>query len=350
MAGNILIYGAYGYTAKLILEHAAGQALSLILAGRDEARLQPLAEQYGWEYRVLDLGSPASIDAGLDGIQAVLNCAGPFVRTARPMVDGCIRNQVHYLDITGEIEVFEDLAKRDQQARDVGVTLLPGCGFDVVPTDCMAAYLKAQLPDATELSLAFTGLDAVSHGTAVTMIESIDQGGMVRRNGELVSVPTAYRRRNIDMGWGSRPAVTIPWGDVSTAFYTTGIPNVCVYLAVPSLMAAAMRMMRYFSWALRPRFVKDFLKQRVDARPAGPDAQTRAKATTIVWGEACNPSGACQRAILRLPNGYTLTAWTALELARRVAGGDGRPGFQTPAGLFGVDFVLQFDDVVREDA
>src|SRR4051812_14952024 len=172
------------------------------------------------------------MDAAVGEVAAVLHCAGPFSHTSRPMADACLRTKTHYLDITGEAAVIESLAARDEEAKRSGVMLLPCVGFDVVPTDCLAAHLKRRLPSATRLALAIQGIGRISRGTATTMVENINRGGLIRRGGKLQSVPAAWKTREIDFGRGPRSATTIPWGDVATAFYSTGIPNIVVYAAI----------------------------------------------------------------------------------------------------------------------
>ncbi|MCB0159791.1 MAG: saccharopine dehydrogenase NADP-binding domain-containing protein, partial [Caldilineaceae bacterium] len=192
-----MIYGANGYTGALTARMAVAQGLRPVLAGRNADAVEALAAELGLDARVFDLTDPAAVDAGLAEMAVVLHCAGPFTRTSKPMADACLRTGVHYLDITGEINVFETLAARDDEAKQAGVMLLPGAGFDVVPTDCLAAHLHRRLPTATRLVLAFQALSDVSHGTATTVIEQMGQGrgGMVRRDGQLVAVPTAWKTR-----------------------------------------------------------------------------------------------------------------------------------------------------------
>ena len=235
---NLLIYGATGYTGSLIAREAIGRNIRPIIAGRSTNALAALAGELGLEHRVFALDVPAEIDAGLGGIHTVLNCAGPFSRTARPMADACLRTKVNYLDITGEIAVFEHLASRDADARTAGVVLLPGVGFDVVPSDCLAVHLKQRLPSANRLVLAFRSSGRMSRGTMLTGLERATDGGMIRENGKLKPVPTAWRTRTIDFGDGPVRAMTIPWGDVATAFHSTGIPNIEVYLAAPFAIRA----------------------------------------------------------------------------------------------------------------
>ncbi|HEV3204582.1 MAG TPA: saccharopine dehydrogenase NADP-binding domain-containing protein, partial [Gemmataceae bacterium] len=228
---NYLIYGASGYTGALIAREALGRGHKPILAGRNAGNVAKLARDLGLDHRVFSLASASAIDEGIKGVRAVLHCAGPFFHTSQPMVAACLRNTIHYLDITGEIQVFEACAARDQEAKRAGIMLMPGVGFDVVPSDCLAAHLKRRLPSATALALGFFSKGGLSRGTATTMTENIHRGGAVRKGGVLTPVPAAWKTRTIDFGAGPMPAMTIPWGDVSTAYHSTRIPNIEVYIA-----------------------------------------------------------------------------------------------------------------------
>lgn len=346
---NLLIYGANGYTGDLIAREAVVHGLRPLLAGRNAHAIQSLAAELGLEARVFGLDERDGMDRGLQGVSVVLHCAGPFAHTAQAMADGCIRQRVHYLDVTGEIGVFERLAARDAEARQAGITLLPGVGFDVVPSDCLAAHLKRRLPSATRLALGFQGLGKPSRGTATTIVENLHRGGVVRRDGKLTPVPAAWKTRVIDFGAGPTHAITIPWGDVSTAFYSTGIPNVEVYLAAPWRMRVAARMSRYFGWVLSARLVQGYLKRRIRAGPPGPTAEERRDGMSLLWGEATDDAGHQAVARLRGPDGYTLTAHAAVAVASRILAAEATPGFQTPSRLFGPDFVLTLPGVKRED-
>jgi short subunit dehydrogenase-like uncharacterized protein len=346
---TFLIYGANGYTGSLIAREAVARGHQPILAGRSGPALKALAAELDLDHRVFALDDPAAVDASIQGVGAVLHCAGPFAHTAKAMADACLRCKAHYLDITGEIAVFEALAARDLEAKAAGVMLLPGVGFDVVPSDCLAAHLKRRLPTATRLALGFLSLGRVSRGTATTMAENFHRGGVVRRNGALVSVPAAWQTRVIDFGTGPVRAITIPWGDVATAYYSTGIPNIEVYLGAPFGTRLAARMSRYLGWLLGAPFVQRLIKRRIQARPSGPSADERARGQSLLWGEASDDMGKRVVTRIRGPEGYTLTVYTALAVVERVLAGDVKPGFQTPAGAYGADFPLGLEGIVRED-
>ena len=338
---TFLVYGAYGYTGELVAREAVARDLDPVLAGRRPAPLDELATELDCDRRAFAVDEAAT---NLDGIDCVLNCAGPFVETAGPMVDACLATDTDYLDVTGEIEVFEALASRDGEATDAGITLLPGVGFDVVPTDCLAAHLATRLPEATHLRLGFDALGSVSPGTAATAIDSLGDGGAVRRHGRIEAVPSAWKSRRIDFGGGERTAVTIPWGDVSTAYHTTGIENVEVFAGVPSAAVTALRVARPFEPVLSLPLVKRPLQSFVRLAASGPGERERERTDCRVWGEArgVTEGGIERRAVsrLRTPNTYALTVETALAAVDRTLAGDAPDGFTTPAGAFGAEFVL----------
>ena len=274
---NFLIYGSYGYTGQLIVELAVKQGLRPILAGRDEKQLRAQAGQYNLEYRAFSLDETAKLDAALIEVETVLHCAGPFVHTYRQMTEACLRTRRHYVDISGEIPGFEALAAMDSQAREAGIMLLPGGGFDIVPSDCLAAHLKNRRPSATHFRLFVRGIGAgVSRGTAKSAVENMHRQGRIRQDGELVQVPPAWKVREQDFGRGPVPVVTIGWGDVSTAYYSTGIPNIETYFAFPKMYINFLKVMRFIGPFLYNRPVKSFLKFAIDTfTPPGPKEERR---------------------------------------------------------------------------
>jgi len=349
MTGPWLLYGANGYTGALVARLAAARGHRPILAGRSADAVCALSDELGLERRLFSLDAPARIEEALAGMGLVLHCAGPFSRTSRPMADACLRVRTHYLDVTGEIEVFEALAGRDAEARSAGVMLLPGCGFDVVPTDCLAAHLARRLPGARRLALGFQAGGRLSRGTATTAIEGLGQGGLVRRGGVLTPVPLASKTRTIDFGAGPRKAVTIPWGDVSTAWHSTGIPDVEFYMAAPLLLRAFAHASRLLGPVLGSPAVRRFLVARARAGAPGPTEEERRRGRAWVWGEVEDAAGGRAESRLATPDGYTLTARAALAVVERVLAGQAPAGFQTPARAFGPDFVLGIEGVTRTD-
>jgi short subunit dehydrogenase-like uncharacterized protein len=332
-----MIYGANGYTGELVAAEAVARGSRPVLAGRREDAVRPIAERLGCEWRVFDLD--ADVARRLEGVKALLLCAGPFSRTSRPAVDGCLAAGVHYLDITGEIGVFEECQRRGDEARAAGCVVLPGVGFDVVPTDCLAASLAQLLPGATELALAFHGPGSPSKGTAKTVLEGIPAGGAIRKDGVITSVPLGWKTARIPFHDRMRLAVTIPWGDVSTAYYSTGIPNIEVYMAQPPRLIRAMKMMRPFRKIIGLAPVQRLMARRIESRVKGPDAEARTAGTSEVWGRVRTAAGAEVEGTLTTPEGYHLTVLTALASVQRLLAGGVAPGAHTPSTAFGAGFI-----------
>lgn len=343
-----LLYGATGYTGRLILAECLARGLRPILGGRSD-EVGALAVTNGLESRIVGLDDAAALRRALNGVAAVLHCAGPFSRTSRPMADACLAARVHYLDITGEISVFEALAARTEEARAAGVMLLPGTGFDVVPSDCLAAHLKARLPGATRLTLAFESSGGLSRGTATTMVENISRGGAIRRGGRITPVPAGWKTIRVDLGKGPVEVTTIPWGDVATAWYSTGIPDIEVYTRTSAGMRAGLKASRYLGWLLISGPVQRWLKEKIRSGKPGPGDAARARGASRVWGEAVDGAGNHARARVIGPEGYTMTSRTAVAALTRTLAGGATPGFKTPSRAFGADFILSIEGVVRED-
>jgi len=346
---KFLLYGAYGYTGKLITEMADTYGLEPILAGRDAHKLKQLSEETGYTYEAYSLEETDKVNKSVSQVDLVLHAAGPFRYTAKPMMEACLRHKVHYLDITGEIEIFELGHSYDSQAKEANILMMPGVGFDVVPTDCTAAWLKEQLPDATHLQLAFANLGgAMSHGTSMTMVESLGEKGARRINGVITPVPLGHAGMMVPFMAKEYYGMAIPWGDVSTAYYTTGIPNVETFTRTKPETHRMVNMQGAFSWLLRSKFVKNIARNRVKSMPAGPSPDKRAKASSHIWGKVWNDQGEEKQARMVTPEGYTLTAKTSLIITQKVLQGNWKAGFHTPAGLYGHELIMEVESVERE--
>ncbi len=341
-----LLYGASGYTGRLVAAEAVACGVPPILAGRTPAPVHAVGCELGLPVRVFPLDDAAAVARALEGVEAVLHCAGPFVWTSRPMLEACLAAGVHYLDVTGEIPVFEAALARDRQARERGIVVVPGVGFDVVPSDCLAARLAAALPGAQRLELAFAGSGSGwSAGTMRTMIELLPGGGAERRDGRIVPVPAAAFTRRINFTHRRLVGVSIPWGDVSTAFYTTGIGSIRVYLGLPPAAARRLRRLVRLAPALRLTLVRRGLQWLVAQVVQGPDQQARATGRSYLWGEVRSGDGHWVQGRLVAPEGYALTATAAVACVRRVLAGNVPAGAWTPARAFGPELVEQFPGV-----
>ena len=351
MKDKLLIYGCNGYTGALISRLAKKQGLLPVLSGRNAEAVKKLADELSLPYVAFDLADTTAADKALADVKVVLHCAGPFMYTSKLMIEACLRNKAHYLDITGEISVFEGAHRNDEAAKKAGVMVMSGVGFDVVPTDCMALYLKGLLPDATQLELALMSKGGrLSHGTAITIAEGLGNPSAIRKDGKIIPTRSGYTTREIDFGFTKKLGAEIPWGDVSTAYYTTGIPNIRVYNVLPKQLISSMKLSNYIGPLLRMRWVKNRAIASIKKKPAGPSDTERETSQSFVWGEVKNSAGATKSAVLTLPEGYTLTAETAVEIAKRVLdSGFSVTGFKTPAAVFGAGFVREFAGVSLQD-
>ncbi len=333
-----MLYGANGFTGRLVAELAASRGQRPVLAGRDAEKVAALATPLGLPYRTFDLADPAAVETGLAGIDAVAHCAGPFSATSAPMIDGCLRAGAHYLDITGEVDVFEAVFARQEQARRAGVVLLPGAGFDVVPTDCLAAMVAAELPTATHLDLAFAVKGGISGGTLKSALEGAEFGGRARIDGQLRTVALDWRRREVPFPSGSRQVTSLPWGDVSTAYHSTGIGNITAFAHLPGLNKIGPRAsglgQRVFGLPLAQRLGKAAIEKFV----SGPAADRRANSSVEVYAEATGPSGTVSAALTG-PDTYDFTADSVLHAIEGLEGNKVSPGVHTPSTAFGADFV-----------
>jgi short subunit dehydrogenase-like uncharacterized protein len=345
MAGRAewMIYGANGYTGRLVAAEARRQGLRPVLAGRRAGPIEALAAELGLPARVFDLGEARAAAVALADMALVAHCAGPFVATSAPMIDACLASRTHYLDITGELDVFLAAQRRHAQAQAAGIVICPGVGFDVIPTDCLAAVLKAALPDATHLVLAFDARTRLSRGTARTMADSFRHGrhgGRVRRNGVIEEVPLAHRRRRVDFTGGSAMTVAVAWGDLATAFVSTGIPNIETYAGMP--LAAAIASLA-LDWA-RPLLARDpvqMLLRRLADRMSGPSEEERRTGSARFWGEVRNTAGERRAARLETANGYRLTVDGTIMAAKFLLEHAPEGGYTTPSLLMGARCVEQ---------
>lgn len=341
MTSSWMIYGANGYTGELIARTAAQKGMTPVLAGRSEEKIQPLAEELGLKARIFSLDETQQVKQSLEGIDIVLHCAGPFSVTSPPMIEGCLAAGAHYLDITGEINVFEHVHHPHQSTRavDAGIVLCSGVGFDVIPTDCLAHKLKELVPDATSLSLGFDSNSKISPGTMRTMIEGLGSGSLKRQDGQIVHAPLGQGQRDIDFGQGVRSAVSIPWGDVSTAYHTTGVANIDTWIPMPKPMIMGMYLLNAARPILEKEFIQNSLKKLVNQFVKGPDETERKSQSTFIWGEARNNAGETKTIRIQTANVYEVTIEGALAAVNHLLEHKPQGGSYTPSILFGDDLI-----------
>lgn len=338
---TILIYGANGYSGELIAREAVARGLKPVVAGRNQEAVEALAKELHVPSQVFALDDVDVVASHLLDVDLVIHCAGPFSATSKPMLDACIMSKTHYTDITGEVAIFEQAHAAHERAVAAGIVVCPGVGFDVIPTDCVAAKLKELMLDATHLTLGFDSRSGFSKGTAKTSVEGVSKGGGVRVDGELIKVPLAYKTRTIDFGDGEKLATTIPWGDIATAYYSTQIPNIEVYIPSSPKMISQMKKANWIRPLLGLGLVQNFLKKKIDKTIRGPNEEKRKAMPTYVWGEAKNAKGEVKTVRLQTTNGYTLTKDGAVTVAQKILASENVSGYVTPSMLAGSGLVLE---------
>ncbi|MBH0776616.1 saccharopine dehydrogenase family protein [Nocardia bovistercoris] len=345
-----LIYGATGYIGRLCADEAVSAGLSPVLAGRDAREVAAMGERMSLPSRVFGLDDPAAVEAGLADVDVVLNCAGPFHATAPRLIRACLATGTHYLDLAGEVPEFQQCETYHEQAVRAGVMLLPGAGFGVVPTDCLAVHVHRGLPDATHLELAFHTVGGLSRGTAATLLRDLAHEGVRRAGGELIPQRAAARRLTVDFGQGPKTAVTNPWrADLCTAGHSTGIPDIDTYAVLPGPVATLMRLAPRLPFVFDSAAWHATMNALIRRLPAGPTPEQLAEGSSYAWARASTPDGRTATATLSGPEAYDFTARAARLLLQRVSNGQATPGFQTPATAYGPDLVLDIADVRRTD-
>ena len=346
---NFLIYGATGFVGEAISRLAVERGMKPLLAARNTEKLKLLAEELGLDAYSFNLEDQVYLDKVLKKVKLVLHCAGPYIHTYKNMVDACLRNRVHYIDISGEISVYEAIAALDNEAKNAGIMLLPGSGFDVAPTDCMALYLQNELPAGNKLTLAFCsdGPAGLPPGTAKTAVELLPYGNRIRRNGQLIIPAEKMKSKYIDFGKGEVKATRLTWGDIFTAFHTTGIQNIEVYSVFSKSVVRLLKFMNLFNKVLIFPPVHNLLKK---FRIKGSTKDERQQTKTSVWGELSDDVGNTIQCRMHGPEaGVEWTSDVALLSTKKVLEGKFKPGYQTPATAFGSDFVLDCEGVSREN-
>src|SRR5580692_782503 len=322
-AGSWMLYGAAGHTGALIAQHAHERGHRPVLAGRTAPAIAALARRLDLPHQALALDDPDALNAALAGVDLVLNAAGPFLHTAGPLADACLRAGVDYLGIGNELQVFRALYDLDERARQAGITIMPGAGFGVIATNCLARYVSDAVGGAAILEVATRAAVArQGPGVAATREQNMPYGGWVRQAGHLRPLALGSGTTTITLPDGPCRIMPLPTGDLEAAFQATGAPDITAYGAVPADPA--------------PGSASD------------PPADQRRAYTSFGWARAIGPNGATAQAWLQTGESYAFTAAASIRaieeaLARSLSGAF------SPAAAFGADFVLTIPGTSRTD-
>lgn len=324
MTGRVLVYGATGYTGTLIAEHAADRGLDLAVGGRDPGRVRALAQRLDVPAVTLELDEPTRIAGALEQFDVVLNVAGPFRNTASPLMDAAIAARTHYLDTTAEFATFSLAASRDDAALRAGVMVMSGTGWDVVPTDSLAVYTASKVASPERLAIAIRITGGFSRGSLASAAGIEHGDALVRKAGRLVSA-AGIPPRVFDVGAGDEEYLPASMGDLVTAHHSTGLGDIEVYLRTDSGFPD------------------------LDDNAAGPTSEERDEGRYHAVAEVVGRDGDTARARIDTPRGYAFTQLSSVEIARRAAAGETRPGFQSPASVYGHDLATTIGDTTITD-
>ena len=321
---KLMIYGAAGYTGRMASTNAKAHGLDFVIAGRpqDEDRLAALAADLGVDYRLFAVDDQGGARRALKDIGVLLNCAGPFMRTAEPLMRACIAAGVHYLDIAAELDSYRLAETLDAEAEAAGVMLLPGSGGSVAMLGSLASHAAKRVAAPRKLSIALHVAGGFSRGSAVSASENLTTETLHRVGGTLVA-RSPEEVRTFDFGSGPATSFPVTLPDLITIWRATGIADIETFVHVTE---------------------GAFPEGDLAAMPDGPTLEQREANRYHAAVEVVGEDGTVARSVLDTVNGYTFTTIAAAEAARRVLGGEVRAGFQTPAGLFGDGFAETIAD------
>ncbi len=353
-----MIYGASGYTGALVAEEAVRRGHKPLLAGRSDGKVRRLAQKLDLDYLSFGVNDAAAVANAISRVGLVYNAAGPFVHTGKPIMDACLAAGAHYLDINGEIPLYQYAFSLNEAVQQKGIAILPGIGFDVLPSDCLVKYVADQLPDATHLDVALDILSAsnsptggLSAGTAKSTLDlMVSTGDQKRVDGKLVPITFGSGVKRFHLSTGEKAAAPMPWGDLEMGYRTTGIPNITTYMAFPPAM---MLLLHLTGWALpallSPRFVRDFLEQQIDQMISGPNVTARERGRAAIYASVRNAKGETRQAWMETPEAYQFTVVAGVRVVERVLNGNFK-GALTPSKAFGADFPLEIEGTKRWDS
>jgi short subunit dehydrogenase-like uncharacterized protein len=307
-----MLYGAAGYTGSLIAQYACEVGHRPLLAGRREPALKALALRLDLPYRILALDDPVTLGEGLSGVELVLNAAGPFLHTAAPLAEACLNSGTHYLDISNELQVFRTLYDLNQRAEQAAITVMPGVGFGVVATNCLARSVSDAVGGAETLEVVARVASAEpGPGVAATRSANIPFGGWIRQGGQLLPQELGLGITTLAFPDGDYPIMPVPTGDLEAAFQATGAADIIAYSVL----------------------------LETHHTPEIPGTQTH---RSFGWARAVGVDGTSSEAWLETGESYHYTAMIAVrsveQTLERTLG-----GAFSPAAAFGPEFAFSVD-------
>ena len=345
---RLMIYGATGFTGLLIARAAAELDCELVLAARASTRLAAVARPLGAPFRAFSLNEPSAIVDALADIDFVVNAVAPVIAASEALIQACLATRTHYLDVTGELSAFVAAHRHDAAARARGIMIMPGAGFLIVASDCLAADIATLAPEAKYLRIGIAQSKIFSRGSLKTVFNEARNHVVVRQAGRLTRIPIGRLERPFDYGEGPRTSFAVSLPDVFTAHLTTGIPNIEGYLET-SLARIATAVAMGFAptlGATRQRTIPDSDRSGRIERPSG---DVRGPAKQIIVAETEDRWRRSRRLRMIVDDAYGFTAAAVAAILHRAFADDLAPGFQTPGRLHGPGLALSIPGAYRDD-
>lgn len=336
----IAVYGATGYTGRLVAEELARRGLKARLCGRNGGKLRALKASLGvdWDVRAAAVDDTPALRKAFDGASVVLSCAGPFTYYGAPVIEAALAAGAHYCDTTGEQpymkRVFDFL---DAPARERGVAVVPAVGFDYVPGDLAASLAARGREPLEEMLLAYVveGFGA-TRGTMHSALEMLRGGDLEYVDGDWRPASGAIVRERFAFGdgLGEQALAPYPGGEIVTVPRHVKTRAVRQRLAAsflaphPSLASVVPFTVPVMATLLNTP-LRDLADAVIDRLPEGPSDDARRASRFTITAVARGEDGEESRVVVRGSDVYGLTAVMAVEIARTM----GEDGFSESGAL-----------------
>jgi len=311
---RLLIYGAAGYTGKIIAVRAKELNLDFEIAGRDTQQTRKLAEELGVDYHIFDVDTDYAWQKALQDKQVLINAAGPFKFTAGQAMRACLKAGVHYLDISAELETYRLAEALDNEAKATGIQLISGAGL-FVSYDALVVHLSKMVAEPEYLKVGFRHYGGFSKGSVLSSKHIADLGILIRRNGHLIDYPDA-KSKIFSFGNEEVECMPTPLGGIILSYKSTGIPNI----------------EEFFSLKLPASELSDLT---LESLPDGPSKDERASGRNGIAAELTGRDGKVVKAWVDAPSGYDLTPLSVVAVAHRILNDDFKIGYQSPGSAYG---------------
>ena len=339
-----LIYGANGYTGRILVEQAAKQGHKPVIAGRSPEKIKPLAEQYDLPYSILDLHDINALSEKVADFKLISNFAGPFPLTARPIAEACLENGINYIDVSGDLNTIQYIFDLNEKARAKSIVMIPAAGFITYATECLAHYIAEQIDETKFIELGVYIIGGTSRGTAISTVDSIKDGCLIRKDHQLIPVKFGKDTKKIPFPDGRKPAWAVPLAELLTVHKALTIPDIKVFNVMPHFLHLLRLIAPLIQKTMKIEVFKRIAKKIAAKQPEGPTREQNLNTKSYLWARAGDKIGNEKQAWLETPEAYYFTALLNIRFAEVILGSDLK-GSITPSEAFGKDLIFDFEKV-----